>query len=840
MYEIMLTIDGQGVHVPGGTTILEAARHAGIYIPTLCYHPDLPPAGDTPPAGVVYQGECRIENARPKETAPRCGLCVVEVEGRDDLVESCAAQAVDGMVVTTDSQRIRTERRKNLIPILARHPHACLTCAQQEGCSRTQCSSNVPENERCCSRFGDCELQDVAGYVGISEDTPRWVPTDLPLLEDMPLFLRDDNLCIGCTRCVRACRDLRGVEAIGFVRDKQGHVRIGTLAPTMEESGCRFCTACVEVCPTGALRDKHVRPEKRAKDLVPCKEACPARIDVPEYVRLTAQGEPDEADAVIREKVPFPGVLGRVCVHPCEEVCRRGRINEPIAVCALKRYAADAGGGFRRRDLRIGRNTGKRVAVVGAGPAGLTAAFYLCKAGHEVTLYEAKEDAGGMMRYGIPAYRLPRDVLDREIQDVLDLGVHFRPGRSLGRDIDLEGLRNNGFHAVFLAVGAQAGRTLDIRGVDLPGVILGVEFLKQAAEGGAPELKARILVVGGGRVSVDAALTALRYGAREVSVACLESREEMPAPAGDVEALLSEGVKLLPCRGLLRIIGGQGGVSGAELVSCTRVFDDRGVCSPVFDEETRKTVSADQIILAVGQSADLSFLKEDTPIRVDGGLIVVNPHTQETGMRNVFAGGDVAAVPGSVIHAVAAGRRAAAAMDEALGGTGDMDERLMPRKTPDPRLGREQGFAQRPREPVPERDPEARRTGFEEVVTGYDEAAAVREASRCLQCDLRLHIEGNPPPPRAWLGLAEEAIGGVPEAEGVFQLMDEDHRVLSIRGTANLRQALFQELEGNDKAALFAFEEDKMYSKRESELLQKHLQVHGEMPGDGEGLDDLF
>lgn len=840
MHQITLTIDGQGVHVPGGTTILEAARHAGIYIPILCFHPNLPPAGDTPPVDVVYQGECRIENARPKETAPRCGLCVVEVEGRDDLVESCAAEASDGMVVTTDSERIRAERRKNLMPILARHPHACLTCAQKEGCSRIQCSSNVPEDERCCSRFGDCELQDVADYVGISEDTPRWVPTDLPLLEDMPLFVQDDNLCIGCTRCVRACRELRGVEAIGFVRDEQGRVRIGTLAPTIEESGCRFCTACVEVCPTGALRDKHTRPGKQAKDLVPCREACPAHVDVPEYVRLTAHGRPDEADAVIREKVPFPGVLGRVCVHPCEDVCRRGEINEPIAVCALKRYAADAGGGFRRPGLKAGQDTGKRVAVVGAGPAGLTAAFYLCKAGHGVTLYEAEEDAGGMMRYGIPAYRLPREVLDREIQDVLDLGVDFRPGHSLGRDFDLQDLRKNGFHAVFLGVGAQAGRTLDIRGVHLPGVVRGVDFLKQAAEGGAPKLEGCILVVGGGSVAVDAALTALRYGAREVSVACLESRREMPAPEEDVEALLAEGVKLLPCRGLLRIIGGRGGVRGAELVSCTRVLDDRGAFSPVFDEGIRETVSADRIILAVGQSADFSFLKEDTPIRVDGGLMVVNPHTQETGMHNVYAGGDVAMAPGSVIHAVAAGRRAAAAMDKALGGSGDMDDRLVPRKTPDTRLGREQGFAQLPREPVPERDPESRRTGFEEVVSGYDADAAVREASRCLQCDLRLHIGCNPPPPRAWLRLTEDAVGEVPEAEGVFQLMDEDHRVLSIQGTANLRQALFQELEGNDQAALFAFEEDKMYSKRESELLQKHLQVHGEMPGDGEDLDDLF
>jgi len=210
----------------------------------------------------------------------------------------------------------------------------------------------------------------VANYVGISPTTPKWAPTDLPILENQPLFIRDYNLCIGCTRCIRACRDLRGVEALGFVYDEKGQVQVGTLGPTLEDSGCKFCTACVEVCPTGALMDKSVRPGKKEEDIVPCKEACPAHIDVPGYLRLIAQGKRDEANAVIREKVPLPGILGRVCIHPCEDVCRRGEVNGPVSICALKRYAADGEKGLWKKNAKAGNDTGKKVAIVGAGPAG--------------------------------------------------------------------------------------------------------------------------------------------------------------------------------------------------------------------------------------------------------------------------------------------------------------------------------------------------------------------------------------------------------------------------------------------------------------------------------------
>ncbi len=839
MSQIRLVINGQHIEAQYGVSILEAARSAGIYIPALCYHPDLPVAKGSQAARLVYQGEQRIENARPGEPGKGCGLCVVEVEGEKDLVGSCATEVQEGMVVTTENDRIQAKRQENLVPILASHPHACLTCAQQEGCPRTQCSSNVPENERCCDQFGHCELQNVANYIGISGATPKWLPTHLPIFDEDPLYKRDFNLCIACTRCVRVCRDLRGIEALGFVYDENGQAQVGTIGPTLEESGCKFCTACVEVCPTGALMDKDVRTGKKEEDLVPCKEACPAHIDVPGYLRLIAEGKADEANAVIREKVPFPGILGRVCIRPCEEVCRRGDVNEPMSICALKRYAADQEKGLWKNNAKIANDTGKRVAIVGSGPAGLTAGFYLRKQGHQVTIFESRSQAGGMMRYGIPSYRLPWDVLDKEIQEILDLGIELKLGQTLGKEFTLDQLKDEGFDAVFLGIGAQLSRRVTIEGSDLPDVLWGLDFLGQIAEGEEIKLKDRVIVIGGGNVAVDVALSALRCGAKEVTMACLESREEMPAHEWEIQGALEEGIRLLPSWGPEKILKDNGNVSGVELVRCTSVFDKQGNFCPTF-EDARETIQGDQVIMAIGQASDLSFLQEASPISVDKGLIVVDQESLETGLKGVYAGGDVVSMPGAVIQAIAAGRKAASSMDKALGGNGDIEEVLFQRDAPNQYLGRDDGFSSWPRENVPEKEVKKRHEGFQEVALGYGADQALKEAKRCLQCDLRLYMGCNPAPPEKWLAFSEESIRKVPEEEGVFQLLDAGHNVLVIKGTANLRASLLEQLEQNEKAAWFEFEGNKMYSQRESELIQQYLHQHGEMPGRGDELNDLF
>jgi hypothetical protein len=277
-----------------------------------------------------------------------------------------------------------------------------------------------------------------------------------------------------------------------------------------------------------------------------------------------------------------------------------------------------------------------------------------------------------------------------------------------------------------------------------------------------------------------------------------------------------------------------------EIMPCTSVFDDRGVFNPKFDD-TRESIQGDQVILALGQAADLSFLQSTPSIETKNGLIMVDEASLETGMPGVYAGGDATAVPGSIIHAIAAGRKAASAMDKALGGSGDIEEILFEKGTPNPNVGRHEGFAAWPREEVPELDVRRRHESFQEVALGFTEEQALKEAKRCLQCDLRLTMACNPsPPPKKWLAVNEKNLQQVPEAEGVFQLWDRDHNVLWIKGTANLRQELLRAIEDHDQAAGFDFEEDKMYSKRESELIQRYLQEHGRMPGGGSEDEDLF
>jgi hypothetical protein len=315
---------------------------------------------------------------------------------------------------------------------------------------------------------------------------------------------------------------------------------------------------------------------------------------------------------------------------------------------------------------------------------------------------------------------------------------------------------------------------------------------------------------------------------------------EMPAGSREIEQARQEGILILPCRGPGRIFSRKGKVNGMELVECTGVFDERGNFCPQFSDK-KECIEVEQVIMAVGQAVDLSFLDENCPIKVESGLIAVDGQTLETGMPGVYAGGDVIGAPASVIHAIAAGRRAAESIDKALGGCGDINETLFERGHPGVRLSREEGFAALARQKVPELDVVSRVNNFQEVALGYGRQQAVREAARCLQCDLRLNMGSNPAAPAHWLPFDEAHVYHVPEAEGVLQLADAGHHVLDIKGTANLRQALLMLLKENASAVFFEFEQSRMYSQRESELIQKYLQAYGEMPGSAmDDLDDLY
>jgi NADPH-dependent glutamate synthase beta subunit-like oxidoreductase len=391
-------------------------------------------------------------------------------------------------------------------------------------------------------------------------------------------------------------------------------------------------------------------------------------------------------------------------------------------------------------DLTAGPDTGKKVAVIGSGPAGLTAAFYLRKRGHHVTVFEKNHKAGGMMRYGIPAYRLPESVLEKEIGMILGLGVDLKTDKQLGRDFDLNQLTREGFHAIFLALGLQDSRRVEIEGVKLEGVFWGVQFLTAVAKRKAVRLKPRVVVVGGGNVAVDVALTALRVGAEKVTLACLEKLEEMPASPWEIKMAIEEGVDLRPSWGPNRILGKNGRVSGLEMVHCTSVFDDAGAFCPAFDD-TRESIEADQVILAIGQTADLACLEEETDCRIQDCLIRVDEKSQQTDRPGVFAGGDVTGGPGSIIEAVAAGKKAASAIDRLLDGDGIIGGTTAETTTAECYEGkREKGFADLPRVALPSLPLSERRKSFVEVDLCLTDEVAVKEAGRCLQCDLELKM----------------------------------------------------------------------------------------------------
>jgi NADPH-dependent glutamate synthase beta subunit-like oxidoreductase len=555
--------------------------------------------------------------------------------------------------------------------------------------------------------------------------------------------------CEQCGMCSSAC-PITGVDGFNIRRIERA-VQLGFMDEVVE-SGlpwlCTTCGRCEEACPNGyrimsttrALRAM-MKPEQ-IPVMAPCKKACPVNCDAPRYTRLIAQGRPDAAYAVIRETLPFAGVLGRVCAHPCEEACKRADVGRAVSICTLKRFAYDEGRDSFTQPSPA-PDTGKRVAVVGAGPAGLTAAFHLRKKGHAVTVFEGREVPGGMMRYGIPSYRLPDEVLDREIGDILSLGVDLRCGQTLGEDVTLEALKAE-HDAVFLAVGAQVSRKVKLENGDHPDVLWGVEYLADVRAGLPIKLKDRVVVVGGGNVAVDVALTALRTGARSVAMACLESREEMPAFEWEIEEAVEEGVQLLPSWGPSKVLVEEGRVAGVELVQCTSVFDESGAFCPMFGEGS-KIVEADQVILAIGQATDLGFLEAGGAIGTMGPFIDVDLETQATSLEGVFAGGDAAAkapgTPGIIVTAIAAGRRAAAAMDRHLGGDGQIDEVLFEGADHEDYSGeRAPGFADLTREQQTLLALEERHAGFAEVGLGFTAEQAMAEASRCFSCDLELEL----------------------------------------------------------------------------------------------------
>ena len=824
---VSLTIDGKQVDAPEGASVLNAATAAGIYIPALCAHPDLPPSA---------QRGCKDDGG--------CNLCLIEIEGRPGQHKACSLPVTAGMAITTTSEASKKARQTHLAKTLGPHPHVCLTCPQRDGCSRTQCSYGNPPETRCCSIFFSCELRKVADFIGIPNSTPPYKPVQLPVIKNEPFFDRDYNLCIDCRRCLVACNDVRGVGCLEVkeVETSQGIRRyVGTIAVTLIESGCSFCQACVTVCPTGALTDRTLDPAKREESMVPCKSACPAGIDVPRYVQLAAEGKYGEAIAVVREKLPFPGILGRACFAMCESACRRGELDDPLSIRSLKRIAADNDTGLWRQYAKQLPPTGKKAAVIGAGPAGLTVAYYLAKQGHGVTVFDAEPAAGGMARYGIPSYRVPGQVIDQEVAEVEKLGVEFRYGSKVE---NLDPLFAEGYGAVFIGIGCQGGDKLGIPGDDLPGVVDSPSYLHAATMGlvNTPDgiqTGTRVAVIGGGNVATDNARTSRRFGP-DVDMVYRRTREEMPARPEEFDGCVEEGVNI---RYLLAPKKIEAGLNGSRLkITYSKMAlgeaDDSGRRRPV-DTGVEVEEGVDLVVAAVGQYPNRF---EGFAVNTDKkGRITVREDSLLTSRPGVYAGGDCVLGPSTLIESVAHGRLAAMAMDKQLGGDGDISEKLLRDGwETSPYIGRDPTFNQRRKFHPIMLAPE-KRTGWDEVEAGFDDATARAEASRCFKCNLAPKIADAVLPPELWLEFNADALAAVSTEAGVFQLLDADKNVLVIKGVENLRAGLNEQLERDSGAKYFVFEEAAMYTSRESQMIQAYLQQYGKMPeGGNSDDDDLF
>lgn len=691
MAEVEIWIDGKKIRAQKGRKVLEVALEAGIYIPHLCYHPALPSIGV-------------------------CRLCVVEIEGLEGLHTSCTTPVEEGMVIRTGSEVIQRTRRLSIELLLSAHPPDCGSC----------------------NKYLNCELQSLKQYLLGDELRVRRRTRLFPVIRENPLFDIDRNKCVVCGRCVRACHDLRGVGVL-FYRRKGEETYIGTIDDVpLSEAGCMFCGACAEVCPTGAIMDKEETKSEKGKkaSLVPCKYECPLEIDVPSFLRYARNRDYVSAGAFIAGNIPFGQVLAHVCDRPCERFCRRGAVNGPVSIRSVKRFVLRDRDPLSRGKLKIGPQTGKRISIVGAGPAGLSAAYYLRLKGHDVTVFESMPLPGGMLQYGIPSYRLPRRIVAEEIECIVKLGVRIETGKRIE---DIGALFNGGFDAVLIAVGAQRPKVLSIEGATNARVVAGIEFLREVNSGNGMQVGNEVVVVGGGNVAVDCARVARRLGSSRVHLVSVEPEEALPAFQEEVEEAREEGVLFHPSMVPTRILTEGNSVKGVEVATVRSfAFDEEGNLDLEISPDSEQIVPCDMVILAVGQCGAVPSGFE---LELDGkGLVIVDPYTFETNREGVFAAGDVVSGTQSVAKAIASARRAASAIDRFLGGDGEIRVGQVRFEAPEPWIGRIEGFSRMHRAPEKRRSAEERIKGFCLTLLEFTEEEALYEARRCLQCDLRLRI----------------------------------------------------------------------------------------------------
>lgn len=508
-----------------------------------------------------------------------------------------------------------------------------------------------------------------------------------------------------------------------------------TFRVEIDEKACTGCGICVMQCPSRIL-DMVVREEAPAS-LPACKLACPSGNDARRAMKIVAeQGSFEQAWRTITKTNPLPAVTGRVCHHPCESQCNRNHLDAPLNVNQFERFIGDYGlseGLLFEKEIQPVKG---KVAVVGAGPSGMSCAYHLAKAGYRVTVFEANEKAGGMLRYGIPRYRLPDNVLDKELQRIIDLGVDVKCSTRLGKQIELEQLRHD-FDSVYLALGAQSGMSLDLEEGNAINSLSALDFLKAVAERKSIDLGKKVIILGGGNVAIDAARSALRHGAQTVTIVCLEQRCDMPAWDLEVEETVAEGIQIVNGYGVRKIIAKDDRITEVELKRCTSVFDSCGCFCPDYDENDRISITTDSLLVAIGQRPDFSFLTGKNRIIVSksGHVEVSDAMNLATNVPGVFAGGDAIAVQesGTVSGAIGMGRRGALSIDAYLQGKPLPDHDsvdIFDDDIPDDRY-----FKVLPRNDATVLKPSERLAGMEKEVNLPLQAAKVLdEAKRCLAC----------------------------------------------------------------------------------------------------------
>lgn len=543
----------------------------------------------------------------------------------------------------------------------------------------------------------------------------------------------------------------------------------------IDESTCTGCGECSVVCPVHVpdtqnegLNDRRavyrLYPQAvpnwfavARESASPCKNACPAHISCQGYVNLIGEGRFKDALDVIRQRIPFPAVCGRICFHPCEDQCNRKDVDEPVSICKLKRFVVDLeleeAGVIERlsgvdRSVDPSREPRKnlkeeipireeRVAIIGAGPSGLTAAHDLALEGFKVTVFEKLPVAGGMLSVGVPEYRLPQKVLNYEIDLIEKLGVEIKLNTEIDRERGIDRLFEEGFKAVYIAVGSHSSMKLGVPGENLPGVMSGIEFLRRVNLGEEVGIGKKVLVIGGGNVAVDVARAAMRLGPEKVTMVCLEGADEMPAWEWEVEEAKEEGIEIANCWGPKNIVEKDGRAAGVEFRLCTCVFDENKKFCPQYDESQTCAYEADQVLVAIGQRPDLSFLGEDAGVEVSRrGTAVADEKTGMTARPGVFAGGDCVVGVGMAIDAIAAGKNAAVSIARYLKG----EDMGAPRyeddlKEPAPLDEEKKKLAKKiQRQRVEMIPPESRKSNFTEIEKAFTPEQAVAEAKRCLSC----------------------------------------------------------------------------------------------------------